>query len=658
MREQHSILLAGIGGDSHSVGLTILRQSLSLNGFNVVYRGIQSQLEDLFSLAGLFNVVMLSNMDGHAAYYLQRFPELKRRYPCEGTRWYLGGNLHIGDSSDNERLKYRFSEMGFDRVFVRFVEIEHVLATLEADLAGHEPRSTACLEQDAGLHYFGSQLLNVSDEKLEPTDWQRARRAVLERWKNGQQARDLAANAEFLARQPSFADAQARIQARRLSPLMQPRCGVARVERQIELFSAFKRAGVQVLSYQVDSLTRNEAYGKIEESLRYLARHREEDGSLNGFPVVNHGVPVLRQVSARLKVPLQTRHSTRDPRLLAEISYAGGVTSFEGGCICYNIPYYKDYPLQESIRNWQYVDYLTGLYYSEFGIKLDREFFGVLTGTLIPPCLAILTNVLESLLAAAQGVKCLSLGYAEQGNRAQDIAAVRVLGRVARQVLDHAGHSDVQVNTVFSQYMAAFPQDVQRAQELIYQSAITATLARATRIIIKTPVEAYKIPALTDNLLGIGLVAQGISSAVSVAIDEERVRQEEELITREFQALFESVMFCGHGSLTKGIVEAFHRGYIDIPFAPSLYNKGKVMTARDATGAIRFLSCGELALDKEIQDFHREKMRERRAAEGVLDERQGYLLVERDVLRITRNQFASWPLDGAPMEASGLLVDR
>lgn len=53
---------------------------------------------------------------------------------------------------------------------------------------------------------------------------------------------------------------------------------------------------------------------------------------------------------------MQVRHSTSDPRLLAEISYAGGATSFEGGAVCYNMPYYKDYPLDESLNCWRYVD--------------------------------------------------------------------------------------------------------------------------------------------------------------------------------------------------------------------------------------------------------------------------------------------------------------
>ena len=144
---------------------------------------------------------------------------------------------------------------------------------------------------------------------------------------------------------------------------------------------------------------------------------------------------------------------------------------------------------------------------------LDREFFGTLTATLIPPCVAIVTNILETLLAVRQGVKCVSLGYAEQGHRSQDIAAIRMMRKLTGEILDHMGYKDVQVNTVFHQYMAAFPLSLKRADELIRSSAMTAARSGATRLIGKTPVEAFRIPTLTDNINGIELIQRGLAAA-------------------------------------------------------------------------------------------------------------------------------------------------
>jgi methylaspartate mutase epsilon subunit len=322
------------------------------------------------------------------------------------------------------------------------------------------------------------------------------------------------------------------------------------------------------------------------------------------------------------------------------------VTAFEGGAICYNIPYYKNYPPDQSIAAWQYVDYLTGLYFKRFGIVLDREFFGTLTATLIPPCLAIATGIIEAILAIQQGVKCVSLGYAEQGDRVQDIAGIRVTGEMAEKFIRNLGYKDVQINTVFHQYMAAFPETQKRAEELIYNSAMTAAFSRATRVIVKTPVEALRIPTLEDNLLGMNLTLQGVSDAAREPqpIEEARLAEECAMIRREVEAIVESVIMCGKGSVAAGVVKAVEKGYIDIPFSPSIYNRGEVMTARDTSGSVRFLSTGKLQFDKEIRQFHEDKMQTRRRAEGLWSSKGDYLLVEQDVMRIPRGKYDRWPL--------------
>src|SRR5688572_32352618 len=93
----YGVLLGGIGGDCHSVGLTVLRHSLIANGYRVHYLGVQNKLQDFFRLCGLFNVVMVSSMDGHGRYYLAEFPFLVRELGADSPTWYLGGNLCIGD---------------------------------------------------------------------------------------------------------------------------------------------------------------------------------------------------------------------------------------------------------------------------------------------------------------------------------------------------------------------------------------------------------------------------------------------------------------------------------------------------------------------------------------------------------------------------------
>jgi methylaspartate mutase epsilon subunit len=633
----HTILLGGIGGDSHSVGLTILRQSLSAHGYQVRYLGTQNTVGDFFRMAGMANLVMISSMDGHARYYLREFHSFKQQFETNGTLWYLGGNLGSTGASERDYL-----EMGFNRVFLNFIELETVLNMLAQDLNGKEAVEEFPALWKQTMPAIGSFSGAASDTLLDREMFESARLEVLEQWKTGQGARRLANNAQFLMRQPSFSRIQAQTQMGQNQMLVQPRSGVALIGEQMKLFKNFKRAGVKVLSYQVDSLTRNNNYVGAEDGIRESRMSRTS--TINGFPVVNHGVSGLRKIAQQIHLPLQTRHSTRDPRLLAEISYAGGVTSFEGGAICYNIPYYKDYPLAESIRNWQYVDYLTGLYHKQFDVVLDREFFGTLTATLIPPCIAIITNILETLLAVRQGVRCVSLGYAEQGHRSQDIAAIRMLGQMTREILGNAGYTKVQVNTVFHQYMAAFPPSEHRADELIRNSAVTAARSGATRMIGKTPVEAFRIPTLTDNIMGIELINSGIATAGDCYVDETRVAEECAVIRREVESILESIVLCGRGDIAQGVVTGFEKGLIDIPFSPSVHNRGEVMTTRDVEGAVRFLSFGNLQLDRETREFHEDKVSARRRAEGIHSRWQDPILVERDVMQVACCRYEHWPL--------------
>lgn len=634
----HRILLGGLGGDSHSVGLHILHRALASNNFRVDFLGTQNTLEDFTRQAAEFDVVMISNMDGHAQQYLKDFrPPTASVFGRRRPLWYLGGNLTIGEG---EGFGEQFLRQGFDRVYVKFVDLASILETLRQDLAGVEP-----IARDPAAHRLPTERFAAERE------------AVLAAWPTGQGAAALEENAAFLRRQPSFPALLDEVDAGRRPMVTQPRSGVPGLAEQIELFRRFrKEGGAPALSYQVDSLTRNNRYADAAEAIETSARTGR--AVLNGFPVINHGVPALRRVVAAAGVPLQTRHSTRDPRLLAEISYAGGVTAFEGGPICYNIPYYKDYPLRQALAAWKYVDRLTGLYYERFGIALDREYFGVLTATLIPPAIAIAADVAEAVLAAQQGVKCVSLGYAEQGNRAQDVAAIRAMAGLGREILDGLGFTDVAVHTVFHQYMAAFPQSEVRSEELIFASAVTAGLANATRTITKTPAESRKIPTVEDNLRGLELTRLGIEAARGRRAPEGAVAEEERLIRLEVTAIFDSLLDAGHGDLEAGVVRGFDLGLIDIPFAPSVYNRGEVLTARDAAGAVRFLRTGNLRFPAEVIDFHEQKMDERRRAEGHAGRNQDYLLVETDVLRIARERYDAWPLDAAETDPAFLEVAR
>ncbi len=392
--------------------------------------------------------------------------------------------------------------------------------------------------------------------------------------------------------------------------LIQPRAGVALYEEHIKLLQFLETAGeADLLPSTVDSYTRLNRYKEAENGIE---KSKESGRSmLNGFPIVNYGVNTCRIVTSSVKSPVQVRHGTPDARLLTEISIAGGFTSYEGGGISYNIPYSKDFSLEKTIRFWQYTDRLCGLY-SEAGVHINREPFGPLTGTLIPPCVSNSVAIIEALLAATQGVKDITVGYGQCGNLIQDVAAVRTLKEQTKEYLARYGYDDVRVTTVFHQWMGGFPQDEAKAFGVISWGSAAAALSKANKVIVKTPHEAMGVPTKEANAAGLRATKQ----VISMLRDQDftnipAVLAESEIIRREVDQILDKVFDLGGGDIAKGTIAAFEAGVLDIPFAPSKYNAGKLMPARDNDGAVRILEMGNLPFSDELKQFHRDKLEER-----------------------------------------------
>jgi methylaspartate mutase epsilon subunit len=397
--------------------------------------------------------------------------------------------------------------------------------------------------------------------------------------------------------------------------LIQPRAGVALYEEHIKLLQYLETEGeADLLPTTVDSYTRLNRYTEAQTGIE---KSKETGRSmLNGFPIVNYGVDVCRMVTSSLDSPVQVRHGTPDARLLTEISIAGGFTSYEGGGISYNIPYSKNHSLEKTIAHWQYADRLVGMY-EEAGVSINREPFGPLTGTLVAPCISNSVAVLESLLAAEQGVKDITVGYGQCGNLIQDVAAVRSLKMMTREYLDKFGYRDVRVTTVFHQWMGGFPQDESKSFGVISWGAAAAVLAKATKVIVKTPHEAMGVPTKEANASGLRATKQLTSMLKDQSFTEiPAVVAESNIIMQEMRCILGKVEELGKGDFALGTVAAFEAGIIDVPFAPSRFNAGKVMPARDNSGAVRLLEIGNIPFTKDLKDFHREKLEQRAAFEN------------------------------------------
>ena len=453
--------------------------------------------------------------------------------------------------------------------------------------------------------------MNIKNKKIELADFMSLREQVLLEWPTGKEV-DLEEAFTFHKNMPMNQSFSALLSEAKQNQyiLIQPRAGVAALNKHIELLQYLQDVGTaDCLPSTIDSYTRHNRYKEAQQGLEESIV--EGRSLLNGFPAVNHGVAGCRRVVQSLRTPVQVRHGTPDARLLAEITLAGGFTSFEGGGISYNIPYSKNISLEQTIRDWMYIDRLVGLY-QEHGITINREPYGPLTGTLVPPSISHSVAIVESLLAAEQGVKDITVGYGQCGNLIQDVAAIRTLESLTESYLKEHGYHDVTITTVLHQWMGGFPQDEAKAYGVITWGAATAAFAGATKVIVKSPHEAMGIPTREANAQGLLATKQVVSMLKDQRMPNTlELQAEMKIIEMETRCIVDKLFELGEGDIALGTIRGFEAGVIDIPFAPSKNNKGLILPARDNVGAIRFLETGNLPFSEEIKAFNKNKLQER-----------------------------------------------
>ncbi len=453
----------------------------------------------------------------------------------------------------------------------------------------------------------------ILNKKMSLAEFLEMREEVLRMWPTGESDKlDLDRSIARLKKIPDSKNFAKKMKKYGLNSrvLVQPRAGVALLNEHIKLLTYLEKEGeADFLPSTIDSYTRQ---NRFEEAELGINESRKAGRSLlNGFPCVNHGVEGCLKVFNAVNVPIQARHGTPDARLLSEIIHAACWTSNEGGGISYNIPYAKNVELEKTLRYWQYCDRLVG-FYEENGVEINREPFGPLTGTLVPPFISNTIAIIETLLAVEQGVKNITVGYGQGGNVTQDIAALIALREQANKYVKEAGYDDVHITTVFHQWMGGFPSDEPSAFGLISMASTVAALGKADKMITKTPHESFGVPTKEANAEGLR------SSKMTIRLlKNQRYPESQELvdevtqIKKEVDELMASVLKAGDGDLCQGVIKGFEAGILDIPFAPSILNAGKILPARDNDGKIRVFEFGNVGVADSTKEFHFNKLKSR-----------------------------------------------
>jgi methylaspartate mutase epsilon subunit len=457
----------------------------------------------------------------------------------------------------------------------------------------------------------------LTEQRLPDEAFARMRRENLARWPTGAEV-DLDEAVEVQRRLPRhkhLAAVMRRAVAERRC-LTQPRGGFGTFEMHRDLMVTLDREGhADIVPTTTDSYTRNEqfelAQRGIEESER-LGR-----SMLNGYPIVNYGVGKARQLIDAVDKPAIMLTGTSMPRLTGEIAFAGGYSGYLGSGIAYTTSYTKELSIEDGIRNYQYLDRLASAYH-ERGIELHRRQPGFLTGTNVPPSVAIIICVLDCLLAAAQGVKNYGLEMGETLHLVQDAAAVAACRALCQEYLAKKGYADVFTPVTLLHWMGAWPQDDAQAAALISYGGTLAAIAGAASVTTKSTHEAFGIPTPQINAEGLRMTRMAIYLARNIRLDGMREYEEEKaLIEHEVRAVVDKTLEMGDGDVAIGTVRAFSAGVLDVPWSPNRGCRSRVLPARDADGYLRILDPGLMPFPRDAMEIHEARLRARASQTGV-----------------------------------------
>ena len=454
-----------------------------------------------------------------------------------------------------------------------------------------------------------SNTASISEKRIDESEFLEMRKANLLRWPTG-------ADVDFeraLERQKSLPDHKRLDLVMRKAVaqgrcLVQPRGGFGTFKDQKELMQIIDKEGLaDIVPTTTDSYTRNEQFALAQKGVD----ESEKLGRslLNGYPIVNYGVAKASELIDAIDKPAIMLTGTTMPKLTGEIGFAAGYTGYLGSGIAYTTSYIKELSIEDGIKNYQYLDRLSAMYL-DHGVELHRRQPGFLTGTNIPPSIAIIIAILDLLLAATQGVKNYGLEMGETLHLIQDAAAVKACKELCQEYLAIKGYQDVFTPITLLHWMGAWPQDEAQAASLVSYGGTLAAISGASSVTTKTLHEAFGIPTPKINADGLRTTRMAIYLARNIKLDSmPEFQNEVNMIKSEVRPIVNKVLEMGDGDVALGAVRAFEAGILDIPWSPNKWVKSKVMPARDIDGCLRILDPGNMPFPKEVLEFHEEKLR-------------------------------------------------
>lgn len=365
--------------------------------------------------------------------------------------------------------------------------------------------------------------------------------------------------------------------------VVQPRMGMSDPSVMREGLLATREAAAHTVgTLTIDSYTR---VGDDAAARTALAAGT----ALNGYPIATHSPDTTRGVLRGIRdagFPVQVRHGSADPTAIFRAMAALGLDATEGGPVSYCLPYSR-MPLRRSIANWaRSCELFAGA--GESGITPHLETFGgCLLGQLCPPSLLVAMSVLEALFFRQHGIRSVSLSYAQQTDRAQDLEAITALRRLADALLP-----DVDRHIVVYTYMGVYPYTPGGALALLDAATTLAVDSGAERLIVKTTAEAHRIPTIAENVTALEHAA---AAAARAAANPVPPHVEDTGIHDEALAIVAGVLELG-SDVGAALAEAFALGRLDVPYCLHPDNAGRARGVIDGDGRLQWAATGALPI--------------------------------------------------------------
>lgn len=478
-------------------------------------------------------------------------------------------------------------------------------------------------------------MMNIRNKKLHEDVFFQERKNILATWPTGSEV-DMEEAIEFHKSMPTHKNFALKLLEANEKQATMIRCesGVPTIEECSTYLRYLQDEGhTDFLGIHVDSMTRNQRYKEAERGLEESLKTGR--WLLNGFPMIAHGVGGTRKVIDAVDLPVMIRNPSVDQRLVAEIGFAAGNTGGSGCPILAFTQYSRNIPFEVVIGYYQYVYRLMG-YYAERGIPMTASITGGFA--IICPLSVLLAGaILDSLIAAEQGVKNVNLVVNGQGNVIQDVAGVMVLRKTARDYLDAHGYRDVAVTMNLSNWVGQFPEEVFAATAVISLGVFEAIASKSELSSVKTIEEAKSIPTREASAasLRLGKTLMTLMKNQVLQLDTKTLHAEAEMLEKEIRLIVDKALELGEGDAVVGEIRATEVGVFDVPYSTSQFVQCRVKGVRDRQGAVRYIDHGNLPFTSEIVDFHRAKIAER---EKEIGKKLDYQTIVDDISSIARGE--------------------